>query len=858
MLILSSSFAGAETFDLYFYRYCKPGTLCGHASEQAYQQYICQAVEEMNLIWEPNGISFRPVVMPVDGTSPTNTAGLPMGKDKYYQNPGCRDDDTYEPLRVHWRENVAQANPTAISMMLTGLQTTCCSGIPRTFKNLEKAYGIYCDANVNRGPISNGRLWAHEMGHHWCLPHTHSKWNDSADGQNPAYDSDAPVAKACSQWNANGDAVGCGKDQDCIDQGLGTCSLTDDLLPVGDTPADRLWFEVCKRQCVNDPDKAKCSTDSDCGAGQGPCKCAPGADEDENGNLVNGHTWFASKSSVRDIVGTSVNISQGSPHATWCDVQIKDQTGGMTLGSDTMPSVEVTVRDIMSYHKGTCSGPYVRSGIRQEAFTPDQLARIAECRQKIKPRDAVHLPDVCANHGGDHDHDGLCDSDDNCRYDRNTCQTDSDADGRGDVCDLCPQDPAPTGDLDGDGIGDACDNDKDGDGCFNDADDHPDQSQLPTYTTVFFGCPTEFDIGFVSDAADTDGDGVPNCEDPDDDNDGLCDSPGPGCKAVGDTCPEVVGSCSKAVSSGPCPPSWFTCGGRCAELVLKANAVINPDPTRELVFEQIWMVNRTLFAAPLRGKTAAESVIAIAQKTMGGASTSGGALAAVKAAPERLRLEIWQRPREGGERLVAIVGEYDAAHLRLGELVRGGLLRLRPTMDATGAPMLEVATTYGVGIDAAREARDRDGDGIPDLIDNCLLAQNASQIDADHDGFGNACDADLDADGLVDADDLSRIEACQGADLTVEIPVLEPETFDGEPLGELLPEPRSVATVPPASCAAADFDGNRRVDKADTRYAAGMLGRAPGPSAVDRSIRPLAPSSNPSAPTRKGTSSRRR
>ncbi|QQR81238.1 MAG: thrombospondin type 3 repeat-containing protein [Deltaproteobacteria bacterium] len=48
---------------------------------------------------------------------------------------------------------------------------------------------------------------------------------------------------------------------------------------------------------------------------------------------------------------------------------------------------------------------------------------------------------------------------------------------------------------------------------------------------------------------------------------------------------------------------------------------------------------------------------------------------------------------------------------------------------------------------------DTDGDGVRDGSDNCLLAQNADQIDSDGDGQGNACDVDDDNDGILDAID---------------------------------------------------------------------------------------------------------
>jgi hypothetical protein len=63
---------------------------------------------------------------------------------------------------------------------------------------------------------------------------------------------------------------------------------------------------------------------------------------------------------------------------------------------------------------------------------------------------------------------------------------------------------------------------------------------------------------------------------------------------------------------------------------------------------------------------------------------------------------------------------------------------------------------------------DVDGDAIPDNYDNCLGVANGpgappdvgacdTQMDADLDGFGNACDRDSNQDGNILADDLSDV-----------------------------------------------------------------------------------------------------
>jgi glucose/arabinose dehydrogenase len=73
--------------------------------------------------------------------------------------------------------------------------------------------------------------------------------------------------------------------------------------------------------------------------------------------------------------------------------------------------------------------------------------------------------------------------------------------------------------------------------------------------------------------------------------------------------------------------------------------------------------------------------------------------------------------------------------------------------------------------DPASLPPDSDGDGLRDHLDNCTAAANGpaapdagghSQLDTDGDGYGNACDADLNQDGFVNFTDLALFRSAFG------------------------------------------------------------------------------------------------
>ncbi len=57
------------------------------------------------------------------------------------------------------------------------------------------------------------------------------------------------------------------------------------------------------------------------------------------------------------------------------------------------------------------------------------------------------------------------------------------------------------------------------------------------------------------------------------------------------------------------------------------------------------------------------------------------------------------------------------------------------------------------------DAADGDADGVADASDNCTEVNNPDQQDSNNDGFGNACDADLNGDCTINFLDLSAMKA---------------------------------------------------------------------------------------------------
>lgn len=112
--------------------------------------------------------------------------------------------------------------------------------------------------------------------------------------------------------------------------------------------------------------------------------------------------------------------------------------------------------------------------------------------------------------------------------------------------------------------------------------------------------------------------------------------------------------------------------------------------------------------------------------------------------------------------------------------------------------------------------RDSDSDGVPDffgaLQDNCALISNASQDDIDSDGLGDACDPDIDADGVLN-----------GADNCPTVPNPGQENGDADGFGDACDSDLDNDTVPnavdncptTANTLQADIDGDGTGDACD-------------------------------------------
>lgn len=159
---------------------------------------------------------------------------------------------------------------------------------------------------------------------------------------------------------------------------------------------------------------------------------------------------------------------------------------------------------------------------------------------------------------------------------------------------------------------------------------------------------------------------------------------------------------------------------------------------------------------------------------------------------------------EGFDLATAIVGLVTAPQHGTVVIVGSGAQRVARYTAApgyVGDDTFQYAVEDGLRFDDAfvnvRVVADPDGDEVPSEVDNCTTVANPDQRDTDGDGYGNACDADLNNDGRVNFADLSIFRSRFGT-----------------------------------SNRDADLDGNGVVNFSDLARFTSLFGRAPGPSGV--------------------------
>jgi FtsP/CotA-like multicopper oxidase with cupredoxin domain len=127
--------------------------------------------------------------------------------------------------------------------------------------------------------------------------------------------------------------------------------------------------------------------------------------------------------------------------------------------------------------------------------------------------------------------------------------------------------------------------------------------------------------------------------------------------------------------------------------------------------------------------------------------------------------------------------------------IKTGNTAVAAASDLDSDDVLDSADNCVMAANPGQQDTGDGGDGVGDACDNCINVANADQRDTDSDGYGNACDADFNQNGVVDSTDLSDLKTALRS------------------------------TAPDQ-----DLNGNGVVDSTDYSIAKGYLRQPPGPS----------------------------
>lgn len=316
----------------------------------------------------------------------------------------------------------------------------------------------------------------------------------------------------------------------------------------------------------------------------------------------------------------------------------------------------------------------------------------------------------CPGGANDGDGDGIDDSIDNCDLTGNPDQADRDGDGIGNWCDdpdgdwlldtvdTCPSTYGSGPDSDGDGFGDVCDPDKDGDGIPNASDN---AASVPN-----------------PDQADSDGDSVPDVLDSDADGDGVQDKSNPTFLTVN-------------IGGDPEPETVFPAALSCCLQELPSDS----DSDIDEVYVPVMQLGGTLTTVDIDGD--GEPEVAVKDPALPPGSLSSWDLNS-------------QDP------------DIDKDVVRIGGGPLGALVPSGQDLDGDGEmealvwePALAEGVQQDLDVDGDGDVDVRWRNGQVPSFDNCPVMVNPSQANNDMDAYGDDCDTDDDNDGYLDTAETS-------------------------------------------------------------------------------------------------------
>lgn len=448
----------------------------------------------------------------------------------------------------------------------------------------------------------------------------------------------------------------------------------------------------------------------------------------------------------------------------------------------------------------------------------------------------------------DPDGDGIDATVDNCPTMANANQADGDGDFVGDVCDNCPTTSNPLvggvqPDIDGNGVGDACDPDVDGDGVDNGTDNCP---------TIANASQTDQNTNGLGDACDNDadGDGTPNAADncplafnpsqvdsdldgmgdscdPDMDNDGILNG-SDNCATVsnanqadadtdglGDVCDSdrdgdgilnSLDNCPSANNAMQTNTDGDTLGDAC-DPDIDNDGIPNASDNCPLVSNVTQIDSDADGTGDVCDLDIDGDSVADATDNCKNVANPNQADADTDGTGDACDLDI-----DGDGKLNNQDNCPTKANATQSDIDRDGLGdECDPDADGDGilnaldnCPLNANATQKDQDLDNVGDICDSDidGDNVPNATDNCPLVKNPTQSDKDHNGVGDLCENDTDGDTITDPlDNCPTVANLNQADIEV----------DG--VGDVCDNCPLIANANQA-----DFDSDGKGDACDNRF----------------------------------------